>query len=75
MYIGLQWTSPEILREFYSDLSDVTLRYDVGTQASDVYSTGVIIKEVFSRSDPYTEYENMDLEGGIKLTCYKRILF
>ena len=61
--LGLQWTAPEILREYYADLDDIRYRFDVGTQPGDVYSVGVIMKEVFARNDPYSEYELMDLKG------------
>ena len=64
--VGLQWTSPELLRKFHPDLKhNITGNFE-GTQAGDVYSAGVVMKEVFSRSDPYTEFENLDLEGNVK---------
>ena len=64
----LQWTSPEMLRNYYSDLSHVHIRHDVGTQPGDIYSIGVIIKEIFARNDPYAEHEDMGLMGKTVLT-------
>ncbi|XP_062610157.1 atrial natriuretic peptide receptor 1-like isoform X1 [Saccostrea cucullata] len=42
----LQWTAPEILR------SEKT----IDKQKADIFSLGVILKEIFTRSGPYTEY-------------------
>ena len=39
------------------------MKQDTGSQAGDLYSAAVVIKEVFARNDPYTEYEDMDLAG------------
>ena len=39
------------------------MKQDTGSQAGDLYSAAVVIKEVFARNDPYTEYEDMDLGG------------
>ena len=36
--------------------------------SSDVYSCGVVLKEVFCRSDAYTEYDTMDPKGKINKT-------
>ena len=64
-FLDLQWISPEILRQYYVDLTNVRYRYDVGTRAGDIYSVGIIMKEVFARNDPYTEYEDMELKGSM----------
>lgn len=42
----LLWSSPEVLR--YAKTVD--------KQKADVFSLGIIIKEVFTRSGPFTEY-------------------
>ena len=65
LFLDLQWISPEILRQYYADLTNVRYRYDVGTRAGDIYSVGIIMKEVFARNDPYTEYSHMYLEGTV----------
>lgn len=45
----LLWSSPEILRG----------EENVDRQKCDMYSAGIIFKEVFCRNGPYTEYESM----------------
>ena len=70
-FTDLQWTSPELLHKYYADLKHTRYRYDVGTQAADIYSVGIIMKEVFARNDPYTEYEDMELKGIILVWCHR----
>ncbi|XP_065940267.1 atrial natriuretic peptide receptor 2 isoform X1 [Magallana gigas] len=42
----LQWTAPELLR----------LEKSIDKQKVDIFSLGIILKEIFTRSGPYTEY-------------------
>ena len=51
------WMAPEILREINrKDKSKPTSQVDI-------YSYGVIMKELFCRNGPYTEYEDYTPKG------------
>jgi len=47
--VELLWSAPECLRA-------VTSERFVDRQKVDIYALGVVLKEVFTRSGPYTEY-------------------
>ena len=49
--IGNFWVAPEFLRGT-ADVTDSSSQ-----QAADVYAAAIIIKEVFARNGPYTEYQ------------------
>ena len=51
------WTAPELLRMHKAPRD--------GSQKGDVYSYGIICKEVITRNGPYTEYEEMDPIGKL----------
>ena len=68
---GLLWTCPEVLREAWEKLPPPSSSTDASTmeplplatmyaetQAADIYAAGVILKEVFCRNGPYTEFED-----------------
>ena len=46
------WTAPEALREEKDKNGDKHIDH----QKADIYALGIILKELFSRSGPYTEY-------------------
>ncbi|ELU12932.1 hypothetical protein CAPTEDRAFT_112906, partial [Capitella teleta] len=50
IYQALQWTAPEILRSTASKS---------GSKKGDMYSFGIIFKEVINRSTPYHEYDSV----------------
>lgn len=52
----LIWSAPEVL---FSE-------QHIDFQKADIYSLGVIMKEVFTRSAPYNEYEDMAPHGNYK---------
>lgn len=69
--VELQWTAPEILRAMNPAESRrvSTLSAGGGTQRgdrntckstpeADIYAMAIIMKEVFARNGPYTEYED-----------------
>jgi hypothetical protein len=73
----LQWSAPELLRAMnpvenrrISTLSagGATMqrkdRPPKATPEADVYAVAVILKEVFARNGPYTEYEEMTARGN-----------
>lgn len=49
----LQWTAPELLRSEKS----------IDKQKVDIFSLGIILKEIFTRSGPYTEYPFLRMHG------------
>lgn len=49
------WTAPEVLR--MEQIDDY--------QKSDIYSLGIILKEVFTRSGPYTDYPFLTAYGKV----------
>ena len=51
----LLWTAPEILRKS----SDIRLGY---SQKGDVYSFAIILQEICTRSEPYSE-NDLDVNG------------
>ena len=61
MYIGLQWVAPEHLQDV--DLDNITDDVD-GSQAGDVYAAAIIVKEIFARNGPYTEYDDVYTQEG-----------
>ncbi|CAG5117840.1 unnamed protein product, partial [Candidula unifasciata] len=50
------WTAPEVIRA----------EKDVDTQKADIFSLGILLKEVFTRSTPYSEYAAMTVEEIIR---------
>eukprot|EP00049_Salpingoeca_infusionum_P010535 m.182392 g.182392 ORF g.182392 m.182392 type:complete len:1996 (-) comp14668_c0_seq4:2510-8497(-) len=54
-YGSLRWTAPELLSKNTTNVDHIQL----GTQAADVYSFGVIMNEVMTREQPY---DDLDLE-------------
>jgi len=48
MFTELLWSAPECLRNEGKDRHD--------RQKVDTYALGIVLKEVFTRSAPYTEY-------------------
>lgn len=57
----LQWTAPELLR----------LEKSIDEQKVDIFSLGIILKEIFTRSGPYTEYPFLRIHGeGVIQYCH-----
>ena len=62
--LGLFWTAPELLRlDHHGSHGYQPVGRDGMSQEGDVYACAVILKELFSRSGPYTEYDEMDPSG------------
>jgi len=53
VFLELLWTAPEILRN----------EKVIDRQKADIYSLGIILKEVFTRSGPYTEFSFLSPSG------------
>lgn len=53
--LELLWTAPECLRDGKDR--------PVDKQKADIYALGVIFKEIFTRSSPYTEYPFLVANG------------
>ena len=49
----LLWTAPECLRE----------ATDIDKQKADIFAMGIIFKEIFTRSGPYTDYPFLMAHG------------
>lgn len=49
------WTAPEVIRS----------EKNVDVQKGDIFALGIIFKEVFTRSTPYSEYGFMTSEGRV----------
>lgn len=70
LYIELQWVAPELLRAALQKEGRKTslAKKDGATkstmsQEGDIYASAIILKEVFARNGPYTEYEDLTPEG------------
>lgn len=61
----LQWTAPELLR------SEKT----IDKQKADIFSLGIILKEIFTRSGPYTEYPFLKIQGEENLLDFQGLHF
>ena len=65
---GLMWTPPEVLRDLSKNEWDkeniAEMRgLDYPTPQGDIYAFGIVLKEVFSRNGPYTEYDDLSSKG------------
>ena len=47
------WTAPECIRE----------TTDIDQQKADIFAMGIIFKEIFTRSGPYTDYPFLVAHG------------
>ena len=54
--IGELWSAPEVLKGVYLQ--------EQAQRQSDVYSMGIIMKEVFTRSGPYAEFTDLSAKGA-----------
>ena len=52
---GDLWTAPEVLRG--------EVLHDHEKRLADVYALGIIMKEVFTRTGPYTEFTGVTAKG------------
>ena len=55
-----------MLRKIKADGTDCHCNSHTYTQPGDVFSIGVILKQVFARNDVYSEYVDIDLKGSTK---------
>jgi hypothetical protein len=63
-FVALLWTPPEVLQSVNLDSPDVRLHeLRCTTAAGDMYAVGITLKELFTRSAPYAEYEESTSEG------------
>ena len=67
LILGLFWASPEILRNILKEKSP----QKIGSQEGDIYAAAVILKELFSRNGPYTEFEDQYTPSGIDILTSK----
>jgi hypothetical protein len=51
------WTAPEVLRGH--------VFHDHEKRQADVYSLGIVMKEVFTRTGPYSEFHGVTAQGTI----------
>ena len=56
----LLWTAPECLRE----------AADIDQQKADIFAMGIIFKEIFTRSGPYTDYPFLVAHGMLTSSPY-----
>ncbi len=57
------WTAPELLSSNLLDDKQHHFHHPPSTPPGDIYSVGIILKEIFCRNGPYTEYDELSPKG------------
>ena len=73
-FVELFWTAPEVLHEKYESFLSETSNMRGISSVADIYSCGVIFKELFCRNEAYTEHDHMNPKGTPFLFKIKGLL-